>query len=300
MASETKILYASDLHGHQDLYTNLISNVKVHQPSILLLGGDLTPKFKSSNCLVADQIKFLKNLRDYFYQIKSHQPDIEIGFILGNDDFIASKLELQNLIHSNLATLLDKQLWVTNSGWEILGFDLVPETPFSLKDHERLDTADCKVKFYLESIVVSHDNHLRTSKQWFENHKTLQEELEILPKFSNPNKSILVAHAPPYETDLDLMIGNRHVGSKSIKNYLLNEQPRISLHGHIHESHMLTKKYSYYVGKTLSFNPGQMHLPDLDSVLITISDSKLSHRFIGKTTASSKEAFSYLQGINSK
>lgn len=46
---------------------------------------------------------------------------------------------------------------------------------------------------------------------------------------------ILITHQPAYETACDLTRG-RHVGSKSIRDYIEKAQPELVLSGHIHES----------------------------------------------------------------
>lgn len=47
-------------------------------------------------------------------------------------------------------------------------------------------------------------------------------------------KTILVTHAPPYGTKLDVVYFD-HVGNKSIFSFIYKHQPTIALCGHIHE-----------------------------------------------------------------
>ena len=64
-------------------------------------------------------------------------------------------------------------------------------------------------------------------------------------------KMVLITHAPPYETKLDLMhIG--HVGSVSYKRFIEKYQPILALSGHIHETFTKEEK----IGETLASNPG--------------------------------------------
>jgi uncharacterized protein len=46
--------------------------------------------------------------------------------------------------------------------------------------------------------------------------------------------SVLVVHPPPYGT-LDEGFGNMHAGSRSLRRFILEKQPRILICGHIHE-----------------------------------------------------------------
>ncbi|MEW6329197.1 MAG: metallophosphoesterase [Candidatus Micrarchaeota archaeon] len=47
--------------------------------------------------------------------------------------------------------------------------------------------------------------------------------------------TILVTHAPPFDTPFDLVGGGAHVGSKSIRKIIDERQPLLNLCGHIHE-----------------------------------------------------------------
>jgi len=64
-------------------------------------------------------------------------------------------------------------------------------------------------------------------------------------------KLVLLTHAPPYETKLDLMHMG-HVGSKSYKEFIDNYKPVLALSGHIHETFTKEEK----IGETLASNPG--------------------------------------------
>lgn len=72
-----------------------------------------------------------------------------------------------------------------------------------------------------------------------------------LKQFKNLNKSILVTHAPPYNTFLDF-INNEHVGVKSIRRFIEKEQPGIAICGHLHENSGMEDK----IKKTIIINPG--------------------------------------------
>jgi Icc-related predicted phosphoesterase len=47
---------------------------------------------------------------------------------------------------------------------------------------------------------------------------------------------VLVSHAPPYSTKLDLIRSGDHVGSKALRTFIEQQQPNLVLCGHIHES----------------------------------------------------------------
>ena len=64
-------------------------------------------------------------------------------------------------------------------------------------------------------------------------------------------------HSPPFVTQLDLIQGGKSTGSRSIRTFIEENQPLLTLHGHIHESPQLSGAYTDRLGETLSINPGQ-------------------------------------------
>jgi Icc-related predicted phosphoesterase len=82
---------------------------------------------------------------------------------------------------------------------------------------------------------------------------------EVAKKFKNflklkenkGKKIILMTHAPPYGTSLDKLMDG-HTGNKSIKDFIKDQKPSYSFHGHIEENNGATDK----IGKTVIINPG--------------------------------------------
>ena len=64
-------------------------------------------------------------------------------------------------------------------------------------------------------------------------------------------KKILITHAPPYGTKLDILYGKHH-GNKSIRNFIDQIKPALAICGHFHENFRVKHK----LGKTLIVNPG--------------------------------------------
>ncbi|MDP2749277.1 MAG: metallophosphoesterase [Nanoarchaeota archaeon] len=69
--------------------------------------------------------------------------------------------------------------------------------------------------------------------------------------FKKNRNFILITHAPPYRTKVDL-IGRSHCGNKSIANFIKLSQPLVAISGHLHETEGKKDK----IGKTLVVNPG--------------------------------------------
>ena len=77
-------------------------------------------------------------------------------------------------------------------------------------------------------------------------------------------KTIFVSHAPPYKTLLDQSSINKYkyeglkldknLGSTSIRRFIENNQPDITLHGHIHESTSISGCYFDKIGSSICIN----------------------------------------------
>lgn len=88
---------------------------------------------------------------------------------------------------------------------------------------------------------------------WMKDEDDISEDLKQLP---TQGQRILVAHAPPYNTALDVVWNKQHVGSRALRTFIEHRQPWLTLHGHIHESPELTGQVQETIGKTVCINPG--------------------------------------------
>ncbi len=66
------------------------------------------------------------------------------------------------------------------------------------------------------------------------------------------NITVLVSHSPPKNTKLDKTSTGLHIGSFSVGNWIMNNQPKLCCCGHVHEN----EGKEEYLGNTLCFNPG--------------------------------------------
>ncbi len=71
------------------------------------------------------------------------------------------------------------------------------------------------------------------SEEYIEN--TLNQALQQL-KDKEISTYVLLAHSPPYNTKCDVIFGGDHVGSKSIRKFIVESKPALCVCGHIHES----------------------------------------------------------------
>ena len=246
--------FVTDLHGRTSRYQALINEIKKEIPDVVLIGGDLLPGF---NTLYSDFITgyLIPKFEELKKELKKSYPKIFI--IMGNDD---PRIEEEKLILAEKRGIWDyiHEKKITYMNFDFYGYAYVPPTPFRLKDWEKFDVSN-----YVDIGCVSPLEGSRTVKVNPINieYYTIAKDLQKLMS-DDFSRAICLFHAPPYKThldraDLDGRIIDHvqvdvHVGSIAIKNFIENQQPKITLHGHIHESSCITGYWQQKINNTYS------------------------------------------------
>jgi Icc-related predicted phosphoesterase len=241
--------FVSDLHGDPGRYRRLVSVVIAERPAALLLGGDLLPPLGQSDFI--DRV-----LAPGFAEVRQALGPAapRVLLIPGNDDR-----------GSDASGLADGGgLWEFAHGRRIevesvpvFGYAFVPPTPFPLKDWERYD-----VSRGVDPGCTSPEEGVRTVAveesvvRW----ATIAGDLDELAGDEPVADAVLLFHAPPYDTPLDrAALDGRsvdhvpldvHVGSIAIRRFIERRQPRVTLHGHVHEAARLTGTWRATIGRT--------------------------------------------------
>ena len=255
-----KALFVSDLHGKTSWYEKLFRAIENERPELVLLGGDLLPHaFKSS----VQYPHFINDyLRPSFLQLKKSLKGKypKVMLIMGNDD---PKVEETDLIIAGLNNLWEYLHYKkdTHSGYTFAGYSYVPPTPFQLKDWERYD-----VSRFVDPGCVSPEEGMHTTQtdSSILRYTTIEKDLKRLFEHEDMTKTICLFHSPPYKTNFDraALDGEMfdhapldvHVGSIAIKRFIEKMQPKITLHGHVHESSRLTHHWKDRIGQTYLFS----------------------------------------------
>jgi hypothetical protein len=87
----------------------------------------------------------------------------------------------------------------------------------------------------------------------FEEVQIYDEASKLIKGIAEEKISLLVTHAPPYNTKTDLLPSGVHAGSTSIRKIIEEYQPSLNVCGHIHESRGVDR-----IGKTKIVNPGEI------------------------------------------
>ncbi len=267
-----RLLFATDIHGNDALFDDLSTCVRRLQPDLLICGGDCLPDGDPDDP-VATQVRFLhESLRPYLLSIRRHCPGTEVATIFGNHDWLCTARAMEDLQDEGLVRILRPDRPVSFGGISFYGYWSAPPCPFPVKDFERLDWPGQQYPFgrgviwderSARPVAVDAGEHLGQLP-------SMREEVAGVAPAATA-EWVFVSHAPPLQSDLDLLPEVGHVGSRSVEEFLLQRQPTLSLHGHIHESPGLSGRFWQRFGRTIAVNPGQRH-DELAAVLIELTD----------------------------
>ncbi|MHB8929872.1 MAG: metallophosphoesterase family protein [Melioribacteraceae bacterium] len=247
--------FVSDLHGKKERYEKLFNIIINEKPDAVLLGGDLLPHSNIHPDFIDDYLT--NNLLSLKEKLNKLYPRILL--ILGNDDARSDEPSIMNAVQKNIFEYLHMRS-TEFFGRKIFGYSFTPPSPFLLKDWEKYDLSR-----FTEFGSISPEEGKRSVEIPLEEIKysTIKEDLELLTGSENLSEDIILFHGPPYKTNLDraALDGkiidhvqvDLHVGSIAIKKFIEKKQPKITLHGHIHESARITGSWKDKIGKTFCF-----------------------------------------------
>jgi Icc-related predicted phosphoesterase len=257
----------TDSHGHTWKYEKLAEIAAEQKIDAVINGGDMFPT--DGNLL--QQGEFIPGfLDDYFSRFNSKK--IHYLCCPGNDDLKS--------FDALLDKTCDKYGFVKNlaqrkteiQGYEFIGMNYVADYPFTLKDRCRMDTDTFVFPPQYGKGALSTAGGFEYLDDWFsyaQTLPTLEEELEKLVRPDNMRKCVYIIHMPPAGLGLDVCSDGREVGSKALYQFLEKNQPLLSLHGHIHESPIMSRRWYSRLGNTACIQPGQ--LDDFTYVLIDLT-----------------------------
>jgi Icc-related predicted phosphoesterase len=277
--------FVTDLHGKVDRYRKLFMTIEAERPDMVLFGGDLLPhglkRTEGYDHFATDflfpELQQLKNI------LADQYPAMII--ILGNDDARSEEQYFKRQSETGLLHYIN-ETWVEMKELDILGYGFVPPTPFQLKDWEKYDVS----RFADPGCVHPTEGFRTVDPNYDTEYSTIQKDLKYLTEGKDLSQSVVLFHSPPYKTNLDrAALDGRmvdhvpmdvHVGSIAIQRFIEEKQPKITLHGHIHESTRLTGIWKETLGNTWMIN-GSHDGPELALVSFDSQEpSKATRRLI--------------------
>jgi Icc-related predicted phosphoesterase len=282
-------LFVSDLHGSTDRIDTLFSLIRSTIPDLVFLGGDLLPfggllprpsKSRPTPFIdgyLSERFGSLRREMEEKYPL--------VAVILGNDDPRREETALESGERAGLWRYLHNRK-VEFRGFTLYGYACIPPTPFMLKDWERYD-----VSRYVDvgasaptsgwrSVPVA-EEELSTT--------TIQQELQQLCGEDDLGRAVVLFHAPPYASYLDLadldgqMVDaaplDVHVGSVAVRRFIEQRHPYLTLHGHVHESARLSGFWRERIGSTWCLSAAHDG-PELAVVRFPLEDPAAAERVL--------------------
>jgi Icc-related predicted phosphoesterase len=256
-----KILYTTDLHGNDIYYDSIWRKAKELKVDMVINGADMLPKTRPINFLQKRFIGFLKD--EYFPRFEKAR--IHYLCCQGNDDLIChdelfdevcSQFDFVHNIAMEKIEIPDPR---TQRVFEFIGFNLVADYPFELKDRCRKDKENFIFPIQNGPGRISCEDGWIELEDWFavaNQLPTIEDELKDLVRPTDMKKAVYVMHMPPAGLGLDETGGHRPE-SKAVYDFILKEQPLLSLHGHIHSSYKISGIWKAPLGETICVQPGQ-------------------------------------------
>jgi uncharacterized protein len=307
----TRLFYCTDLHGSEVCFRKFLSAGKVYEADVLLMGGDCTGKMVVP---IIDQGHgaFACNWSGGDVVVNDDGELSELETRIKNDGLYPVRMtadERSQLAEDpeKLKQLFGRVMVATLEGWlelareRLAGSGLqVIVTPgnddeFSVDDvieaSDLIEAGEGRIvrvggRHEMLSVGWSNETPWDTPRECSE--RELAEKIAALAdQIEDMENAIFNIHVPPYGTGLDnapeledattVRRGGgimKAVGSTAVRDAILEYQPLLSLHGHIHESRGIQK-----LGRTVAINPGSTYNDwSLQGVIVDLDDKQITRQ----------------------
>jgi len=249
-----RFIYVTDLHGNKQNYEIVFDYALKHDVKIIHLGADLLPK---GSGIQKNQKNFVKTYLKEYYK-RAINAGITLLAFFGNDDLYTRKKYFREY-----GVLLDEVPQEIGE-YVFQAYGYVPDYPFGLKSACKVDYEGWEPESYISvPVEVIEDGFapIVDIKSYFKAKGTIKEDLTLI---KGHNKLIMAVHCPPSGLGLDICYGGRQVGSDSIRQWIVEQQPLLVLSGHIHESPLVSRIWEGNLGQTRVVQPGDQHFIDIE------------------------------------
>jgi Icc-related predicted phosphoesterase len=284
-----KIFFATDIHGSEVCWKKFLNSAAFYRADLVILGGDVTGKIMVP--IVVRPGFYEVTMSGVTQRLESEEELRNIEAAIRNRGYYPTRVTPDELAELNeedgsidrrftkeMVSTLDRWLDMADSklqGGEIPcivngGNDDTFEIDEVVEASPCVTFAEGKVVdldgFYLASMGFTNPTPWDTFREAPEEDLASRIK-DVVSQVPDMSRAIFNFHAPPYGTGLDEapaldenlrpMHGGavmKPVGSTAVRDAIVEHQPLLSVHGHIHESRGVKK-----MGKTLSINPGSVY-----------------------------------------
>lgn len=280
-----KILFTADLHGNEEQYRKLVDYVIESSASAVIVGGDIAPKDNPTDFIGSQRMFFKDRLPELLSPLKEEMPNTRVFMMMGNDDCLVNE-EVFRKHDGSLYQDLHMQRYALNEDFDIVGYAHVPITPFGLKDWERYDLSNGEIHPTARIYGVRSTESGFEDFLFFDEDKqhSIESELDNDIFTKTPEKTVYVIHAPPYMSNLDQVYTGFGVsdacGSKGVRSFIEQNQPYITLHGHIHETVDISGEFVEDIGSTYCFSSGNHNVGPLKVLVFDLYMPEKAERIV--------------------
>ena len=305
---QTKIFFASDIHGSERVFVKFINASKFYEADALILGGDVTgkvviPIVEQSNGTFSarfmgedisvkskeelDELSMKIRYTGYYPLVTSPQNAEELSVNKEKLDAVFLQLMVETV--KSWVNIAEERLKGTGVKCYIMpGNDDRPEIG------ELLNSLSTQILNPEGKVVKIDDGHEMISlgfsniTPWNAPRDIPEEELarkleQMSALVVDMKNCLFNVHCPPFDSGLDSapkLDKDRTpsmdsqfipVGSRAVREAIEKYQPLLGLHGHIHESRGIRK-----IGRTVCINPGSEYSEGyLRGALVVVDDKKV-------------------------
>jgi Icc-related predicted phosphoesterase len=252
-----KLLFSTDLHGSEELFSQLGELARSVRPDGLILGGDILPDGRPENVQDVQAGFVLGPLRRFLEELRSSVPMLRAGTVFGNHEMRCAEPAVRELCDAGVIQLFEPDRFARWDDLHIVGYHCTPPCPHWAKDFERLDLPEQSNSFAEGFVWDDRTGKTRAvdAVEYLKTQPSMKAELAEIGPVQHP--WILVAHSAPTNLGLDLLDTGLEVGSDAVLDFIKQRQPDLSLHGHTHDAPRMSGRFWGQVGRTIAINPGQ-------------------------------------------
>jgi Icc-related predicted phosphoesterase len=310
----TRVLFATDVHGSEDCYRKFLRAGDMYSADVLILGGDIAGKLlvpivrrngtydvtygdTALRAAGRDEVDEVRTqIRRSGHYVIEGTPD-EIAEL--NDPAILDSA-FRKVVYDTLAdwvALTEERLRGTGRRCFMApGNDDFAELDDAIKGGDVVEFAEART-LMIDDVHEMITTGFSNPTPWDTERELPEPELkarldEMVRDVRDPDNLLAVIHVPPYDSGLDMApkidddlrvqgdaagVATAPVGSTAVRSFMMDNQPLLGLHGHVHEGRGIAR-----LGRTLCINPGSEYGEGImTGALIELGAGEvISHQFV--------------------
>lgn len=304
----SRVFFCTDLHGSDICFRKFLHAGSAYKADVVIMGGDCTGKMLIP-VVGSDEDGWAVEWAGEVQHLRDEEALAGVERQIKNNGLYPVRMSPQRLAalqndKQQLDDLFEATMLETLAGWMALAKERLESSGLRVivtpgNDDEMSVDAVLEAAPFIESpegrVIRIDDEHEMLSLGWANptpwdtprecSEEELAEKIRVLAEqVEDMERAIFNIHVPPHGTGLDsapeIEGGDRvkrggtimaSVGSTAVRDAILEYQPLLSLHGHIHES-----RGTHKLGRTTCINPGSAYSDwTLQGVVVDVIGKKV-------------------------